>query len=281
LRLQQSPSSAPGIRSQHQQQYQQPYQQHLHQRQSSVIESDRDELKWLVRYLRARIEAIKAESEEEEEKESEEEEEEDGLRARESKSGAECAPKGSVTSPSAIASSPTDVNKEQNKQELTLEGSEASKTELESGEQLMIEPESVASVAPPSSTLFKFTPPSISIPAFPTAPTTNRNTPQGSTRRKIKNGGMGGGGGLTTANSVAPVYVTPASASSVSSEEETRGHSPQLQTPSKRSSNRLGKRSSGRDKSSALDLFGKAINAKRRRGMGDRRDEDRRDGGLH
>jgi len=277
LRLQQSPTSAPGIRSQQLQ-----HQQH-HQRQSSAIESDREELKWLVRYLRARIEAIKAESEEDEEKESEEEEEEEVNRTGETNKACkqnQRGPRPADVIPTGAPSRHSNETKSQDSQdEIAITEKPPAFEVAGTGEDnLSNEPERVASLAPPTSSVFNFTPPSTSVQTFPGTPPTIRATPQGSTRRKIKGGGWGG---ATPSNNVTPVLVTPASASSVSSEEETRGQSPPPHTPSKRPSNRLGKRSSGRDKSSAVDLFGKNINAKRRRGMGDRRDDDRRDGGLH
>ena len=241
LRLQQSPASAPGYRSQMQQQ---------HRYQPTMDSSDREELKWLVRYLRARIEAIKAESEDEEEKDSEEDEEEATTHMQ---GGGQASENQGV-----IASSPSTIPAE-------LVDAEKQAEEDGSGDK------AVESVAPPSSTMFHFSPPSSSTPAFPA-----RSVPQGGARRKLK-------GGLPTPHGATSVLVQPPppTRSSPSSEEETGGNVASQQTPSKRTSTRLGKRTSGRDKTmGSLDLFGRSINAKRRRGLGDRKDDDRRDGGL-
>ncbi|UZJ54805.1 hypothetical protein CBS101457_004125 [Exobasidium rhododendri] len=282
LRLQQSPTSAPGIRSQQQQPYQ-PYHNH-HQRQSSAIESDREELKWLVRYLRARIEAIKAESEEEEEKVSSEDEEEEELTQKEGPSKVIKKASEEVVATSSKASSSSLAEAGKKEKEDTVHLPPASGVDVSLQHDLVNEPESMASLAPPISAIFNFTPPSTSIPSFPSAPPTHRTTSQHGTtvKRKIKGGqGILPSGGGTPSNYATPVFITPASASSVSSEEETLSQSPQQHTPSRRSLTRSGKRSAGRDKSSGLDLYGKSINAKRRRGMGDRKDDDRRDDNLH
>lgn len=247
LRLQQSPTSAPGYRSQMQQ-------QHRYQ-PTTMDSSDREELKWLVRYLRARIEAIKAESEDEEEKDSEEDEEETTTHMQ---GGGQASDVGRSENQDVIAGSPSTVPAK-------LVDAEKQAEDDGSGDK------AVESVALPSSTMFHFSPPSSSTPAFPA-----RSVPLGGARRKLK-------GGLPTPHGATSVLVQPPppTRSSPSSEEETAGNVASQQTPSKRTSTRLGKRTSGRDKTmGSLDLFGRSINAKRRRGLGDRKDDDRRDGGL-
>ena len=71
-----------------------------------------------------------------------------------------------------------------------------------------------------------------------------------------------------------PALLTPPTmvrASSSDDEDNMRQRTP---TPSRRQSNRLGKRLTGREKLSGLELFARAQNVKRRRGLGDRRDDD-------
>lgn len=279
LRLQQSPASAPGypahlLQQQEQQQQQHNYHHHHHhtQQQRHAHESNREELAWLVRYLQARIEAIRTESEDEEDKETDEEEEE--VQAANDEARRERHIK------TTLASETSKVQAEHVEEATVVQHSikedDISKMQVISRPEKEVEREknSFDSLAVPSSSSFDFTTPYQSISNFPIASIPTRNSPQGAAiRRKVKSGG----GSAFGSSNVTPVLVAPQSTSSVSSEEEAT-YIQQPQTPSKGRFNRLGKRSSTRDKT---DNISKGINAKRRRGMGDRKDDDRRDGGLH
>jgi hypothetical protein len=259
LRLQQPPSSAPG------------YPSHIHHHSQHAADSNREELLWLVRYLRARIEATKAESEDEEDRESEEEVEDvqSGQASSSKMVRGQSAPVKTASS-SALPGQARSAD-EQTRDDDAVEVQVASKAEEKSqqDEDSSSPTPTVISAAVPSTT-FSFTRPSQTAQDFSIAPIVTRNSPQGTVRRKFKGGASMHG---SSNNIVATTIVPPHSASSISSEEEATVVQPL--TPSKRLSGRLGKRTAGRDKASAV------VSAKRRRGMGDRREDDRRDGGLH
>lgn len=225
-----------------------------HARQRSHADATQDELIWLARYIRARLEAIKAESEDDEE-ERESEEEEDEVQA------------GNHTE--ATRETPSIASRGQTEEVMSRAEDEViEEAELKDDAQIYSS-QTVVAVEPPTISSFTFSHPSTSNARL-NSPLTSR-TPQGQSKRRIK--GMPG---------ASPATAHVLSAPSVSEEDDGSTMSTLPQTPSKQrtTSSRLGKRSS-RDKATAMDLFSKSVNAKRRRGMGDRRDDERRDGGLH
>jgi hypothetical protein len=251
LRLQQPPASAPG------------YSAHLHHH-NAVAESNREELLWLVRYLRARIEAIKAESEDDEDQESDEEVE-DVQNVPASK-----AIRGHSAPVTIATSAPPEEVRSFDEQAIT-KGNDIKAEQVVAKEEVASRDEpstsassSIAPAVTPPSAIFSFTAPGQPAQALSIAPLVSRSLPQGVTRRKVKSIPPNHGSINMTTTTIVPAHA----ASSVSSEEEPL-------TPSKRSSGRLGKRTTGRDKANAM------MSAKKRRGMGDRRDDERRDPGLH
>lgn len=243
LRLQQPANSAPGFRS-------------TGEGSEANAESDREELRWLVRYLRARVEAIKAESEEDDKDESDE----DGV-VEENRSGSSNV---EVAAHGPAQGSHNSAHEDHTHRADTGRGGETDMQQAAHSE--------VSVQASQDATVFSFT-----------APVTSATAPSTSKHRRQRVTGA-------APPTVAVVPPTPSSVpsrpfvrASSSSEEDDAAHAagnPRGTNPTRRALSRPGKRMSGRDKSSGLELFARAQHAKRRRGMGDRKDDDFRDDGL-
>lgn len=230
LRLQQPATTAPGFQR--------------GESSNSNVESEREELKWLVRYLRARIEAIRVEGEEEEKEESEEED------------VAEIIHSSQPVSPHV-----SQANLDENV------GAGQHQSETESHQTGQDSNMQSSQHDPPSRTNFTFSAPQ------GVAPTNHR------IRRGRESGGSTSRAQTAFSNAVQPqsqtsALLTPPTMVRASSDDDEDSLRQRTPTPSRRHSNRLGKRFNGREKLSGLELFARAQNVKRRRGLGDRRDDD-------
>lgn len=226
LRLQQPAATAPGFQR--------------GESSNSQSDTDREELKWLIRYLRARIEAIRVEGEEEEKEESEEED------------VAEIVHSSQPVSPQATRTSIDDAARtSQQQQQSTSQDSTMQGSQHDA----------------PSRTNFTFSAPQDSAPSLSTANRMRRGRESGGSMPRPQSNVVH----QQQQGSALPTPPTMVRASSSDDEDSMRQRTP---TPSRRHSNRLGKRLTGREKLSGLELFARAQNVKRRRGLGDRRDDD-------
>jgi hypothetical protein len=223
LRLQQPAATAPGFQR--------------GESSNTQIETEREELKWLVRYLRARIEAIKVEGEEEEKEESEEEDVAEVVH-----SSQPVSPQTTRTSIDDAAAQNNQQHNQATSQDSTMQGGQHDA---------------------PTRSNFTFSAPQDSAPSLSTANRMRRVRESGVPMPRPQSNQQQSSALLTP-----PTMVR---ASSSDDEDSMRQRTP---TPSRRHSNRLGKRLTGREKLSGLELFARAQNVKRRRGMGDRRDDD-------
>ncbi|PWN36386.1 uncharacterized protein FA14DRAFT_54704 [Meira miltonrushii] len=224
LRLQQPAATAPGFQR--------------GESSNSQGDTDREELKWLVRYLRARIEAIRVEGEEEEKEESEEED------------VAEIVRSSQPVSPEATRTSIDEAVQTNQQQQAASQDSSMQGSQHDA----------------PTRSNFTFSAPQDSAPSLSTANRMRRGRESG--------GSMPRPPSNTVHQQQGSTLLTPPTmvrASSSDDEDNMRQRTP---TPSRRQSNRLGKRLNGREKLSGLELFARAQNVKRRRGLGDRRDDD-------
>jgi hypothetical protein len=246
LRLQQSPATTPGFAAS----------------VRGASESDREELKWLSRYLRARVEAIKAETEEDDKLESDDDETNDG---------------GSLGGSIHIDNTQPGVSQRVN----PTTSSSVERRRLSSSNAMTGIQDSIPDLAGhstnrvPSQTTFTFTVPGTSGALEQTPKVRRSRRPESPSVNSANQTSVG----VTTGNQHLTHDQRRAILRAASSSDDEE--SVQLPSPARgnanqgrRTTSRGGKRTGGRDKLSGLELFARAQNAKRRRGMGDRRDED-------
>lgn len=254
-------------------------------------ESEQEDLKWLMRYLRARLEAIKTDCEEEEEVDGTDDEEEGIASAG-----------NNVSVLRDVSTAPISANAAQLNNSSSQSGREPSTGRQTRNAALRSSPankstsEQSNNDAP--SSLFTFTAPSDST-ARAVAPVPN--LAHGTSSARSRRGRTLGQSSVAAASNTPPravrasssdeedAHTTPTSRyglhsasrrSAVSTPSSIGGSaatSPSLNTASAAAAaaSRLGKRRSGRERMSNLELFGRAMSAKRRRHLGDRHDNER------